>query len=451
MTSRLLRMGLAVTIGGCTAVSGLDQLEIADDVTAGERDASVIPPRDGAAPDDGSSELPPGPTGWAHRRPVTVVNDTSRALANHAVLVALPPSFGYEKASADGADLRFSRHDNHADDLPYFIESWQPEGESLAWVLVPSVPPGTSSLQMFYGNGNVPAVSRFESVFPKAQRTAGGGAGSFTAAAKIEVDWFELRAGDTLTLPAGAPLEIRAQRIIVAGSVEGDGRGHPGGEVGSLQGQGPGGGAAAADSSASGGGGHGGAGGRGGADPGNTGGAGGAAHGGESDAIVAIGSGGASSNAPAGFRQGGAGGGGVALFGWWTTVSGAIHVNGIAGQGGIGRNAGGGSGGGIVAAACFLDLAGASLQARGGAGGPCASSAHDGGGGGGGGRIKLHARAEGRLIAAASMDVASGAGGAGGGTTAPGIAGVVGSAHVNNESPALSGVVTSLGAETKGR
>lgn len=445
--------GFAAATSGCTVISGVDALETTTDGGA------VLPGRDGSAarpPENDGGQTPsdaskPGPTGWAHRRPITLSNKTSGALASHAVLVVLPATFDYGKAKPDGADLRFSRAADHGDDLPYFIESWQPGGASYVWVLAPEVPQGSSDLQMFYGNPNAPAASTFATVFPSARITTGGGGGSFTANGDIAVDWFELKAGDTLTLAAGTPLEISARRIIVAGTIQGDGRGYPGGpDAANLAGKGPGGGGPAGGS-ASGGAGHGGAGGRGGADQAGTGGAGGATYGSATDANVDMGSGGASADPAVGFKQGGAGGGAVSLLGWRTTVSGTISVNGVNGAGGGGRNAGGGAGGGIVVAGAFLDLAGATLSAKGGAGGPCANMGNDGGGGGGGGRIKLHTRAAGSFTAAASMSVAFGPGGAGSGTTAPGDNGLAGTTNVNDNSDAPSGVGTSLGAETLGR
>jgi Domain of unknown function (DUF2341) len=445
---------LAVVIGGCTAISGADQLHPSLDEGTGAVAESTPPDATTPSRMDASTspaDLPPGPTGWAHRRPIAVSSDASSPLTNHAVLVVFPPTFAYERAKPDGADLRFSRTDSHGDDLPYFIESWQPGGTSFVWVLPPSVPPGSSTLQLFYGNNDAPAASSFEAVFPHARRTNGGGAGSFVASGDIDVDWFELSAGDTITLTAATPLTISARRIIIAGTIHGDGRGHPGGASASaLAGQGPGGGSPS-NGSGSGGGGHGGMGGRGGADTSGAGGAGGPANGSDADATATMGSGGASVNPPTGLRQGGAGGGAITLLGWRTTVSGTISVAGAEGIGGHGQNAGGGAGGAIVAAASHLDLAGAILSANGGAGGPCAIANNDGGGGGGGGRIKLHSRATGAFAPAASMSVAYGPGGGGNGTTAPGFDGLAGTMITNRESNALTGVDTTLGAETAGR
>jgi hypothetical protein len=37
-------------------------------------------------------------------------------------------------------------------ELPYWVESWNPEGESRVWVRVPSIPPGESTIYLYYGN-----------------------------------------------------------------------------------------------------------------------------------------------------------------------------------------------------------------------------------------------------------------------------------------------------------
>src|SRR5262249_14164788 len=156
--------------------------------------------------------------------------------------------------------------------------SWTPGAPSYVWVRVPAVPAGTSTIYMFYGDAAAPAASSFGATFPGAQRTAGAGAGSFVATGDIDVDWFELRAGDTLILPQGSPLHIRARRVILAGVVGGNGRGYAGGAVPDAAGGGPGSGGVSnpVDTESSGGGGYAGTGGNGGAHGAGVGGAGGA-------------------------------------------------------------------------------------------------------------------------------------------------------------------------------
>jgi hypothetical protein len=219
---------------------------------------------DASPMDDGGGP----PSAWSFRRTITLTSDAAGPLAGEPVLLVLPPSFDTARARPNGDDVRFATTTSKTDELDYFIESYTPGAASYVWVRVPSVPVGTSTITMFYGNASASAASSFEKTFPNARRTVGGGAGSFTATGDIDVDWFELRAGDTLTLPPGAPLRIAARRVILAGTVDGSGRGSSGGALGSMVGGGPGGGQVSnpINMEGSGGGGYGGTGGRGGND-----------------------------------------------------------------------------------------------------------------------------------------------------------------------------------------
>jgi hypothetical protein len=423
---------------------------------SGAGDLNVGPPEDGIdagradAPDMSARDTSTGPTayglgGWAYQRNIALTSDETTPLTNHAVLVAVPKSFDYSHAKSAGEDLRFAVDPAQMEDLPYFVEDWMQGSESHVWVDVPAVPPGASTLHMFYGNPAAAEASRFASTFPNARRTEGGGKGSFVALENIDVDWFELRAGDTLTLASGVPLRISARRIIVAGTIEGSGRGHGGGTTPSGAGVGPGGGMILAGSGA-GGGGYGGSGGAGGSDNG-IGGAGGSAYGTAGGDDIAMGSGGGTMDS----KPAGDGGGSLSLVGWRTSIGGAITMSGTAGAGLSGQNSGGGAGGGLLIAGWSLDLAGAQLTANGGIGGPCAQAANDAGGGGAGGRIKLKRRASGALSMPASMSVLPGAGGAGAATTAPGAIGTPGTTDVAESSAFARGVETVLEAEQSAR
>ena len=434
-------LGWLALAPGCNSLNGSDDLAVGP--SAPDR---TLP--DAAAPD---TYVPPdaasvprayGLDGWAYRRTVALDSDVMMPLVKHAVLVVIPAAFDYSHASPNGDDLRFTTDVRRADELPYFVEDWKPGAASHVWVTVPTVPPGPSSLHVFYGKPSAAPASSFATTFPNARRTTGGGSGSFVATGDIDVDWFELRAGDTLTLAAGVPLRIGARRIIVAGMIVGSSRGSAGGAIPSAPGSGPGGGMIVAGSGA-GGGGYGGAGGRGGSDMNGAGGAGGAAYGTPAGVDIAMGSGGGTMDS----KPAGAGGGALTLVGWRVSVSNAITMDGGVGGGLSGQNSGGGSGGGILIGGWSVDLAGATLAANGGSGGPCAQAANDAGGGGSGGRIKIRRRMSGSLVAASSLTVTGGAGGAGAGSTAPGANGSAGTTNVDQASSFAQGVETSLGAE----
>jgi len=438
-TSGVILAGL-LALGSCTLAYDTAQLrgEPLPPVQDGGSDAGVT---DDASIDGGDDAGGESGT-WAHSRVVTLNSDASGPPADYAVLVPFVPPFNYDNTRPNGADLRFSASPD-GPDLPYFVEAWNPGGESLVWVRVPSVPAGSSAIYTYYGNPSASARSDFAATFPRALRTKGGGSGSFAAAGDIDVDWFELSAGDALTLKAGTALTIRARRIILAGTVDGVGRGYGGAAAGTHPGTGPGAGNApgAVGEDGASGAGYGGAGGAAGADD-TTAAAPGTVYGTSTGDDIAMGSGGGSSKAAAG----GAGGGALSVFGWRTSATGIIRVDGAGGEGGK-LYGGGGAGGGLLFAAHRLELAGARLSANGGAGGACATADADGGGGGGGGRIKLRRRANGAFTSPTATTVTLGPAGAGNGTTAPGAQGNAGTVHVNPASSLLTGVEATLGPE----
>jgi hypothetical protein len=401
--------------------------------------------------DAGGTDAPPPPVdgntppSWLYHREVALTSDAPAALSNEPVLVVLPAMFDASHAKPGGDDLRFSTSATHADDLSYYVESWSPGATSYVWVSVPSVPVGESTIHMFYGNASSAAASSFAATFPHAMRTAGGGSGSFIATGDIAVDWFELRAGDTLILPQGVPLNISARRVILSGIIGGNGRGFAGGTTPDGQGGGGCGGGPShpVDTESSGGGGNGGIGGHGGEHVAGNGGPGGAAAGTATGADVAPGCGGGAANANAG----GAGGGAVSVLGWRTTALDLVRADGLQNVGGSDRNGGGGAGGGILVAGYLLDLSGVTLSAVGGTGGDCAQSSGSGGGGGSGGRIKLKVHPGGALTPPASMTVTGGAGGTCSGTAAAGAAGSAGTTSTDMASAIVTGVEASLGVE----
>ena len=85
------------------------------------------------------------------------------AVADVPVAVRISPSlkgFTYDHCAANGADIRFA--DAAGNLIPHDIEIWDPAGESLIWVKVPSIPTTGTMVTMYYQAADVgalPAVS----------------------------------------------------------------------------------------------------------------------------------------------------------------------------------------------------------------------------------------------------------------------------------------------------
>ncbi|HUH05372.1 MAG TPA: DUF2341 domain-containing protein [Kofleriaceae bacterium] len=314
---------------------------------------------------------------WRFRAPITVTSAITRS--NYPVLVSLPASFDYANAASDGSDLRFSVTTDHAAgfELDYYIETWVPGGISRVWVLMPALTAGgPDTFYLFYGQPTAGNRSSRDATFPVRFVSTGSDSISGT----VNVDYFQVQSGHSLTLSQGAPVAVNARLIEIAGTIVGLGRGYSGGGS-NAAGSGPGGGGAPS-AAGGGGGGHGGTGGLGGHDGTDTPGAGGVANGSSSGESIDMGSGGSGAAV-----SGGAGGGAITLRGHTVRLTGLIDVDGAAGGTGSSTNGGGGAGGGVLIIAYDL-FSGGTMRARGGIGGSGTNTANDGGGGGAGGRVK---------------------------------------------------------------
>ena len=93
---------------------------------------------------------------WPYRMKITLAGLTvSDTLQGFPVLVAFSTNtvgFSYGSFGAPGgSDLRFAESTN-CPVLPFEIDAWNPSGISYAWVRMPVIPPGSTSIWAFWGN-----------------------------------------------------------------------------------------------------------------------------------------------------------------------------------------------------------------------------------------------------------------------------------------------------------
>lgn len=376
---------------------------------------------------------------WIYEQEITITSTRATDAAGFQVLIELNPgNFDYSHANANGSDIRFaSTAASETFDIAHFVETWMPGGESRIWARIPNVPAaGTMSIFLRFGNPAATTTSDFATTFPNAFVSSGaaelGGAQNF--------DWFEVKAGDTLTVTAGAALEVTARNVIVAGTVDANGAGFAT-NGNSSAGSGPGAGTTSPNSGC-GGGSYGGSGGSGGFDLGDTPGTGGPLYETADGTDYALGSSGGSSS----INLAGNGGGAIVILAQDMAVAGTLRSDGgDAGQPGGGQGGGGGSGGTIVLTGFRLTVTG-TLSAKGGSGSIGTSTANDDGGGGGGGRIKLFG--EDTLDNTGSLDVNGGPAGTNG-SEAPPEAGGVGTTHSDTVSVDFEEITAAVGPEVE--
>lgn len=101
-----------------------------------------------------------------HRDAITVASTDASALTGFQVRVKLSTaSFAYAAAKANGDDLRFST-DGTTIDVPYWIESWDPTGDSYVWLKVPSIPAnGSTKVYVLYGDPAAAKASNGDATF----------------------------------------------------------------------------------------------------------------------------------------------------------------------------------------------------------------------------------------------------------------------------------------------
>jgi len=98
---------------------------------------------------------------WTRMRPVTLTNNAGQLLYNYAVHLII----NYDSdMRPDYGDLRFKHQSSGDVLLNYWIESYDSSSAS-AWVKIPYIPTGTSTMYLFYGNPSATSQSDFYSVF----------------------------------------------------------------------------------------------------------------------------------------------------------------------------------------------------------------------------------------------------------------------------------------------
>ncbi|MCD6368074.1 MAG: DUF2341 domain-containing protein, partial [Candidatus Aenigmarchaeota archaeon] len=94
---------------------------------------------------------------FKYRMPITI--SSSNNLNNYQVLVVLTPgNFDYSHANSDGSDIRFTDEDK-VSSLSHWIEEWNYGSTSKIWVKVPTIPSGSKTIYMYYGNQSSPVTS----------------------------------------------------------------------------------------------------------------------------------------------------------------------------------------------------------------------------------------------------------------------------------------------------
>ena len=114
---------------------------------------------------------------WGYRRAVTVSNP-GQALSGYQVRISLDASFDFSRAQSDGADLRATATDGMTA-LPFWVEEWNPAAQKATlWVKVATVPAGSATIYLYYGNPAAPSANSGDATFNLFDDSSGSAAPS---------------------------------------------------------------------------------------------------------------------------------------------------------------------------------------------------------------------------------------------------------------------------------
>jgi len=101
---------------------------------------------------------------YNYRIPIEI-SSRSRVNNYQICLTLTPENFNYTHAKPRGEDIRFvAEREGKLVELPYWIEKWNPKGESKVWIKVPLIR-DTVRVYLYYGNSEVSSKSSGKDVF----------------------------------------------------------------------------------------------------------------------------------------------------------------------------------------------------------------------------------------------------------------------------------------------
>jgi hypothetical protein len=104
---------------------------------------------------------------WHWRKPITINNGGVSTQTNYQVKLTLDTQtlVNQGKMNSAGNDIRFTDSTNYSTALSYWIESGINTGSTIIWVKIPSIPTGSSTIYLYYGNSSATASSNGPNTF----------------------------------------------------------------------------------------------------------------------------------------------------------------------------------------------------------------------------------------------------------------------------------------------
>jgi len=158
--------------------------------------------------------------GFPYRRAIGVTNSGS-TLSNYQVLVTLDTSslISAGKMRSDCGDIRFTDSDGITQ-LNHWIESGCNSSSTKIWTKIPSIPTGTKTIYLYYGNPNASSTSNSSGVFGKSVSMVYGRDNYYIALILSNREW--MTGGTNLGISgddSGASRTLPSSRVVYGTSI----------------------------------------------------------------------------------------------------------------------------------------------------------------------------------------------------------------------------------------
>jgi hypothetical protein len=95
---------------------------------------------------------------WKYRNSISVSNPCPSTCVNLQINIVLGNNFDFTKTLTNGTDIRVTAGDG-VTAIPFWIENWNSTGATASiWANVPSIPPGGTSIYLYYNNPNASSL-----------------------------------------------------------------------------------------------------------------------------------------------------------------------------------------------------------------------------------------------------------------------------------------------------
>jgi len=137
-----------------------------------------------------------------------VTNATTGVVSNYQLALGLDSSFDFTRAASDGRDVRVTDATGTTL-LPFWVEAWDATAQRAAiWAKLPSLPPGTTTIYLYYGNAAASSGGSAGTTFDVYDGFEGLAVGARPGTGSVGVTW-----GNTSAAAVSSPVRQGARSV----------------------------------------------------------------------------------------------------------------------------------------------------------------------------------------------------------------------------------------------